>query len=244
MTSTSNVVLDQDFANHHPGSSAGPHVLLIVTDTGYGMDAQTREHIFDPFFTTKEVGKGTGLGLASAYGIAKSHGGYIQCFSEPGSGTSFRIYWPAMNEQEISPTEEPRESILQGGDESILVVDDEPEIRELTQEALEALGYTIKSAASGEEALRIYQEHGQILDLVLLDLNMPGMGGYKCLQELSRMNPSVKVVISSGYSANGNAGAAQAAGAAGFIGKPYRLKELATMVRVVLDEPTSGGQAR
>ncbi|WP_051822171.1 PocR ligand-binding domain-containing protein [Desulfonatronum thiodismutans] len=233
---TSNVVLDKDFVNHHPGSSAGPHVLLIVTDTGYGMDAQTREHIFDPFFTTKEVGKGTGLGLASAYGIAKSHGGFIQCSSEPGLGTSFRIYWPAMNEQEISPAEEPLESPPPGGDETILVVDDEPEIRDLTQEALEALGYTIKNAASGEEALRIYQEHGQSLDLVLLDLNMPGMGGYKCLQELSRMNPSVKVVISSGYSANGNADAAQTAGAAGFIGKPYQLKDLAAVVRCALDE--------
>ena len=233
---THNVVLDEDFANHHPGSSAGPHVLLTVTDTGHGMDAQTREYIFDPFFTTKEMGKGTGLGLASAYGIAKSHGGYIQCLSEPGSGTSFKIFWPAMSEQEISPTEEPRESPPQGGDETILVVDDEPEIRELTQEALEGLGYTVKSAVSGEEALELCREfHGDIA-LVVLDLNMPGMGGYKCLQDLSRMNPPVKVVISSGYSANGSAREVLASGAVGFLGKPYRLKELAAVVRCALDE--------
>ena len=231
---TSNVELDQDFNRLHPGSSFGRHVLLTVTDTGCGMDKEVQEHVFDPFFTTKEVGKGTGLGLASVYGIVKGHGGYIQCYSELGQGTTFRVYLPAAEQRNMAAVKSRMKTTLQGGRETILVVDDEAVIRELTREALESLGYEVKSAATGEQALEVYREQGQTIDLVLLDLNMPGMGGYKCLQALLRLDPSVKVVIASGYTANGHGRDALSSGARGFIGKPYQLKELAAQIRDVL----------
>ncbi len=236
MMETKNMVMDEAFVMSHPGSTAGLHVLLTVTDTGCGMDRDVLEHIFDPFFTTKNVGKGTGLGLASVYGIVKAHGGYIHCYSEPGLGTTFQIYLPAAEQGEGLVNEDTQKTTLPSGQENILVVDDESEIRELTREALEILGYSVRMAASGEQALKIYQEHDSPIDLVLLDLNMPGMGGYRCLQELLQIDPSVKIIIASGYSASGHGKDALASGSKGFIGKPYQLKELAAMVREVLDE--------
>lgn len=233
---TQNIILDEGFVRMHPGSSAGRHLLLTVTDTGCGMDKENLEQIFVPFFTTKEAGKGTGLGLPSVYGIVKAHGGYIHCYSEPGLGTTFRVYFAAMEQSDVAQ-EEPQSKISpQGGSETILVVDDEQDIRELTQEALEMLGYTVRTAVNGEQALETYQEHGKSIDLVVLDLNMPGMGGYKCLQELLQLDSSVRVVIASGYTVNGPGKNAVDLGARGFIGKPYQLKELAAMVREVLDE--------
>ena len=232
---TANVEVDEGFVRAHPGSNSGRHVLLTVSDTGCGMDREIMDHVFDPFFTTKEVGKGTGLGLASVYGIVKAHGGYIQCYSDPGLGSTFRVYLPAVELGDVAQIEQMPEPLLRGGSETILVVDDEGEIRELTREALELLGYSVKMAVNGEQALDIYREHGQSIDLVLLDLNMPGMGGHKCLTELMRLDPDVKVVIVSGYSANGHGKDTVSSGARGFIGKPYQLQELAVMVQKVLD---------
>jgi PAS domain S-box-containing protein len=237
---TVNALLDENFVKAHPGSNSGRHVLLTVTDTGCGMDKAIVDHVFDPFFTTKEVGKGTGLGLASVYGIVKVHGGYIQCYSEPALGTTFRVYLPAVELGDMATVKPQQEAPLQGGSETIFVVDDEPEIRELTREALEMLGYSVKMAVNGEQALEIFQEQDSPIDLVLLDLNMPGMGGHKCLQELLRLDPQIKVVITSGYAANGQGKDTLASGAKGFIGKPYQLKELAAMVREVLDEKEAG----
>ncbi|SDB28576.1 PAS domain S-box-containing protein [Desulfonatronum thiosulfatophilum] len=239
MVETSNTVLDEAFIRLHPGASAGPHVLLTVTDTGSGMDKEVLEHVFDPFYTTKEVGKGTGLGLASVYGIVKSHGGHIQCYSEPGNGTTFKVFWPAERGDEDLTEEDSQESSIEGGSETILVVDDDPQIRELTWEALKMLGYSVRMAVNGEQALEMYQEPNSPIDLVLLDLNMPGMGGHKCLKELLRFDPAVKVVISSGYSANGQGRDTMASGAKGFLGKPYQMKEMATIVRRVLDDHES-----
>ncbi|HDQ40540.1 MAG TPA: response regulator [Desulfonatronum sp.] len=243
---TCNVVLDEDFVRLNPGSTPGRHVLLTVTDTGSGMDKDVLDHVFDPFFTTKEVGKGTGLGLASVYGIVKAHDGFIQCSSEPGKGTTFKVFLPAMKQEDVGEMDSQPEASFQGGSqggsETILVVDDEPEIRELTREALESLGYAVKEAVNGEEALRGYKEYGQSIDLVLLDMNMPGMGGHECLHELLRINPSVKVVIASGYTANGHGKGTLTSGAKGFISKPYRLRELAVMVRRVLDEAGAGAE--
>ncbi len=232
---TENVVLDESFVLAHPGSRPGPHVLLTVTDTGCGMDKGILEHIFDPFFTTKEVGKGTGLGLASVYGIVKAHRGYIQCISEPGKGTEFRVYLSALEQEESAAMEQlPQEAPL-GGSETILVVDDEKEILELTREALEDFGYNVLSASNGEQALEIYREQGHDVALILMDLNMPGMGGHKCLQELLKINPTVNVVIASGYSADVHEKEPSELGARDFLFKPYQLKDLAGMVRKVLD---------
>jgi PAS domain S-box-containing protein len=244
---TRNVDLDTNFVATHPGSTVGRHVLLAVTDTGCGMDEATIKQAFDPFFTTKEVGQGTGLGLASVYGIVKSHGGYMHCYSESGQGTTFRIFLPAADPFEAGPDESVQTQVAvktimddDNGVRTILVVDDEPTIRELTQEALEGFGYIVLQAANGEDALDIYQTNGHGIDLVLLDLNMPGMGGHKCLQELLRLNPAVQVLISSGYSANGQARESLKSGAAGYIGKPYQLKDLETAVRESLRKKPGG----
>lgn len=239
---TRNVFLDENFTRSHPGSSPGPHVLLSVTDTGCGMDKEILKHIFDPFFTTKEVGKGTGLGLASVYGIVKGHGGYICCYSEPGQGTVFRIFLPATDHVQTTIIAPQPETPLQGGTETILVVDDDPEVRELTQEALDGHGYTVLAATSGEEALLAYAERGNNVDLIILDLGMPGMGGRQCLRELLRLDPEARVLIASGYATGDLAEEVRQDGAAGFIGKPFHLAELLARVREVLGE--DGGRLR
>ncbi|PTN36769.1 ATP-binding protein [Desulfonatronum sp. SC1] len=232
---TSSVDLDQDFVQLHADAVAGPHVLLTVTDTGCGMDSATLKHVFDPFFTTKGVGQGTGLGLASVYGIVKGHGGHIHCCSESGRGATFRIYLPVADPVEETPKDQEPEPPLRGGGETILVVDDEADILELTREALEDMGFTVLGVASGEEALDAFHKHRPTIDLILLDLNMPGMGGHKCLRELLHLDPAACVLIASGYSAHGQAKQALASGAKGYIGKPYRLRELEAKVREVLD---------
>lgn len=233
---TSDTEMDENFGRSYPGFTAGRYVLLSVSDTGCGMDPKTLKHVFDPFFTTKEVGKGTGLGLASVYGIVQAHGGHILCYSEPGHGTTFRIYLPSGEKDDMPAVPPQPEPPIQGGGETILAVDDDPAIRNLTLEALESLGYAVQSATSGEEALEIYKNFGKSIDLVLLDLNMPGMGGHKCLRQLLQLDPQVKVIIVSGYTTRGLGMDALSSGAKGFIGKPYRFKELVAKVREVLDE--------
>lgn len=229
---TENVILDSE---NQAGLEPGKYVLVKVSDTGCGMDSKTMENIYDPFFTTKETGKGTGLGLASVYGIIKNHGGHIQCYSEPGSGTTFMLYFPAIEQGEVESPERQTEIIPCGGSETILVVDDEPAITELTREALEDYGYRVITAKNGEQTINMYQDHGRNIDLILLDLNMPGMGGYRCLQKLLDIDPTVKVVISSGYMVNKYAQNGLLSEARSIISKPYQLKKLAETIRNVLD---------
>ncbi|HDQ40090.1 MAG TPA: PAS domain S-box protein [Desulfonatronum sp.] len=232
---TRNVILDEGFVRRHSWSRPGGHVLLSVTDTGCGMDKSTLEHIFDPFFTTKEVGLGTGLGLASVYGIVRSHDGLILCSSEPGQGTTFKIYLPAAPKPEGTVDAAAHEGkSAHVGSGTILVVDDEEVIRDVTREALEGSGYAVIGAASGEEALVVYAGKGQTVDMVILDLNMPGMGGRRCLEQLLEINPEIRVLIVSGYSSAGQAREISH-GAAGFLGKPYQLAELLSKVRGVLE---------
>jgi PAS domain S-box-containing protein len=236
---TANMAINEDFSNSHLGATSGHYVLLTVADTGHGMDQETMEHVFEPFYTTKAVGKGTGLGLASVYGIVKSHGGYISCYSQVGSGTVFKIYLPAMAGTAALPTAEAAPSPV-GGTEAILLVDDEAAIREFAAQALTRFGYTVRTAATGEEALEIYAGHGDSLDLVVLDIGMPGMGGLKCLQEILVIDPSAQVLVASGYSVDDQVKTALAAGAADYIGKPYHLKDFFDKVRSALDERPSG----
>lgn len=232
---TENITLDEEYARSHLGAEPGTYVLLTVSDTGHGMDKETIEHIFDPFFTTKEIGKGTGLGLASVYGIVKSHGGYIMCYSEVGQGTTFKIYLPATEQPDMETTaiisDPPRR-----GTETVLLVDDEELIRSFASQALREFGYTVITASSGEDALQIYAHKPGEIDLVIMDIGMPGMGGHKCLQEMIRMNPAAKVIISSGYSVNGQVRKSMEIGAYGYVGKPYQLTDLLNKVREVLDE--------
>jgi len=234
---TENVTLDQDYVEQHLEASPGDYVKLTVSDTGHGLNKETLEQIFDPFFTNKEVGQGTGLGLATVYGIVQSHHGYIICYSEVGRGTTFKVYLPAVRLTEPPETiaEEAVEGDLEGGDETILLVDDEGVLRELGRQILTRQGYRVLLAKTGEEALDLYREEGGGIDLIVLDISMPGMGGHRCLQGLLRTNPQARVVITSGYSRNGQLKDTLSSGAAGFIPKPFSRRELLKTVREVLD---------
>ena len=233
---TEDVTLSDDYLDTHVGARAGEYVLLSVSDTGRGMAKDVVEHIFEPFFTTKEFGKGTGLGLASVYGIVKSYGGYVSCYSEVGQGTTFKLYLPAAQRQKGAEEKTVEEDLPRGGDEMILLVDDEQSIRTFAAAALGRFGYRVVTGASGEEALDIIGRTGEKIALTILDLGMPGMGGHKCLQEIRKNNPSAKVLIASGYSMNGHVRKSLETGAAGYIGKPYRINVLLRKVRAILDE--------
>ena len=232
---TDNVFLDRDYCSRQAGVSPGEYVRLNVSDTGIGMNRETQEHIFDPFFTQKGIGKGTGLGLATVYGIVKNHGGHVVCYSEPGQGTTFRVYLPATHTGEKSALNEVAvEAETPGGQETILVVDDEKSIRDLEQQILGRKGYRVLYAGTGEEALGVYRENEGI-SLVILDISMPGMGGHRCLKELLRLNPAAKVVIVSGYSMSGHLEDALDSGAAGYLAKPFTKTDLLKTVREILD---------
>ncbi|MCA1990246.1 MAG: PAS domain S-box protein [Desulfarculus sp.] len=233
---TQNLDLSEDYCDQHLDLAPGRHVLLMVSDTGVGMTPQVMEHIFDPFFTTKGVGRGTGLGLSTVFGIVKGHGGAVTCYSEPGLGTTFKIFLPVFSaEAPLRPTAQPKTRHPLGGGETILLVDDETSLRELGRQSLEGMGYRVLTASSGEEALATYQARGAEIDLVVLDLGMPGMGGHKCLQAILALNPRAKVVIASGYSANGQVKQSLESGAAGYVAKPFRRVELLRTLRGVLD---------
>ncbi|MFN2267856.1 MAG: response regulator, partial [Desulfonatronovibrio sp.] len=182
-----------------------------------------------------EIGKGTGLGLASVYGIIKEHNGQIFCYSEPGQGTSFKVYLPALDKETEKIDPQGSHEPLQGGTEKILVVDDEEDIRELTFEALANYGYSVLEASSGEDAIDIYNKNMQSIDMVILDLNMPGIGGKECLKKLREFDPDVRVLIASGYSATGQGRESLKAGAKDYIAKPYQLTNLLNKVREILD---------
>ena len=231
---TANVMLDDDYVRTHLEAKPGHHVLLMVTDTGSGMENETLKHIFEPFYTTKAVGEGTGLGLAMVHGIVKQHGGHIECYSELGRGTTFKIYLPALDVEEVRE----QTSIVPlplGGSEIILVTDDEELIRDLGARILTKAGYRVITASDGGEALQMYQERKSEIALVILDLIMPKMGGKECLEGLLKLDPAVKVVIASGYSATGHAKDAIAAGAKGFVNKPYNIRQMLEVVRKILD---------
>ncbi len=232
---TANVGLDEEYSKTHLGLVPGEYVLLSISDTGYGMDRGTLEHIFEPFFTTKEIGKGTGLGLAMVYGIVKNHGGYIMCYSEPGEGTIFKIYFPVIQLKITDPEEERKAEVIQGGKETILLVDDEKAILDIGNKNLTRYGYDVITAQSGEEAIEIVRNMDASPDLVILDLNMPGMGGNKSLEVLLKINPGIKVIIASGYSASDQVKNTLDSGAAGFIGKPHQLSDMLKRIREVLD---------
>lgn len=214
---------------------AGDYVLIRVSDTGQGITPELQELIFEPFFTTKEEGKGTGLGLAMAREVVKNHGGHIRCWSSPGEGTAFEVYLPSVQvtagvEDAVAP------EMPMGGDETILLVDDDSNIRELEEEALARFGYRVIPAENGEQAFEIYRKSVQEIDLVILDLIMPGMGGKKCLEAILDIQPSAKVVIASGYSSCGADAESLKGLAKGFIRKPHNVAYMLKTVRSVLDD--------
>lgn len=211
----------------------GPYVRVSITDTGIGMDLPTLQRIFEPFFTTKEMGRGTGLGLASAYGIVKNHGGFIDVDSLPGKGTTFYIYLPASEKALADEGENLIELIK--GNETVLLVDDEQMIIEVGKEVLIALGYKVFTATSGYEAVQIFQERWNIIDLVMLDLIMPGLSGGETFDQMKHINPEISVLLCSGYSLNGQAMEILDRGCNGFIQKPFKLRELSLKLREIMD---------
>jgi len=217
------------------GIHGGKYIKISVTDEGVGMEKEVLDRIFEPFFTTKPKGVGTGLGLASAYGIIKNHKGVIHVYSEKGKGTTFNIYLPSSDK--LVQAEEKQEQHLAAGTETILIVDDEQINVIVMKEMLEMLGYNIYAAGSGQEALAIYSERGAGIDLVIMDMIMPGIGGGKTFDYLKGINPNVKVILASGYSVNGEARSIMDRGCRDFIQKPFQLHELTRRIRKVLDEP-------
>jgi CheY-like chemotaxis protein len=230
---TSNVVLEEDYVKPF-GVQPGKYVQISVTDTGVGMDEATLQRVFDPFFTTKEKGRGTGLGLASAYGILKNHDGIISVYSEKGEGTTFNLFLP-RSEKEIAEKKGTNEEVLRGS-ETLLLVDDEAMIIEVGKKVLDTLGYKVMVAKSGREALDIYEDNKSHIDLVILDMIMPGMGGGDAYDELKKVNPDVKVLLSSGYSINEQAHAILDRGCHGFIQKPFNMRQLSQKLREILDK--------
>jgi PAS domain S-box-containing protein len=231
---TANVYLDDHYCATHVEAIPGHYVVLTISDSGCGMEKDVVDRIYEPFFTTKKPGEGTGLGLAMVYGIVKGHGGYITCYSEPGFGTTFKIYLPAI-EMDMEPDVASSGEMPAFGSETILLVDDEDLIRELGMEILNRSGYTVLTAANGKEALNLYRACADGIDLVILDLIMPEMGGKQCLAELLKFDPGAKVLLASGYPAAGPANEALEAAAKGFINKPFDAKELLQSIRRVLD---------
>jgi PAS domain S-box-containing protein len=218
-----------------PGLSPGRYVRLTVADTGEGMAPEVRRRMFEPFFTTKPPGEGTGLGLAMVYGIVKNHGGQIAVASRPGHGTAVRIYLPAL-EGTVQVLARPVPEV-QGGKETVLVVDDEITILELAREILSQKGYGVVLARDGEEAVGLFERYGESIGLVVLDIVMPRMGGKETFRRLKEMDPGLKVIVSSGFSRHGQAQDLLEAGADAFVQKPYRAEDLAAVVRRTLDEP-------
>lgn len=232
---TSNVILGESDTKPY-GLQSGRYVHISVTDTGTGMDEATQQMIFDPFFTTKEKGWGTGLGLASAYGIIKNHGGIINVNSMKGHGSTFNIYLPAVETVLDDKESVAREDELKQGSETILFIDDEQIILDVSKEILSRLGYKVLLSRGGQEVLEMFKENKDKIDMVILDMIMPIMTGGEVYKHIKQISPDVKVLLSSGYSIDGEATELLKGGCNGFIQKPFNIKELSMQIREILEK--------
>jgi two-component system, cell cycle sensor histidine kinase and response regulator CckA len=232
---TSDVEIGEDFCRIHSYGHPGRYVLLSVSDTGVGMDAATLDRIFEPFFTTKELGKGTGLGLATVYGIVKQHGGFVNVYSEPGQGTTFRVYLPAS-----SGLPEPRRALrfnekVAGGTETILVAEDHEALRELARHTLASHGYRVIFASNGLEALRLFEANSKEISLALLDVVMPVLSGPDAYSQMCAIKPDLRVIFTTGYTAESASLNDKIEEGAVFLQKPYSAQTLARAIRSTLD---------
>jgi CheY-like chemotaxis protein len=232
--STTTVCIDEEAASSNPDRGTGRYVCLSVSDTGFGMDSETLKRVFEPFFTTKEVGKGTGLGLATVYGIVAQHRGWVDVESKPGMGTTFRVYLP------VSPRV-PKQVAAEGaaiprGHETILVVEDDSLVRQMLSQRLAALGYRVVQASNGHDAMRLWRDQGHQVELVLTDMVMPdGMTGLELIARIRRDKPNIRVIVSSGYCAEMTDVEKSTATGLRFLPKPYQVLDLAKTVRDCLD---------
>lgn len=231
---TANVEFDEDYTGTFD-VQPGRYAKVSVTDSGTGMDEKTKNRIFEPFFTTKEMGRGTGLGLATVYGIVKGHKGVITVYSEKGHGTSFHIYLPASDK--TMPEESPSVGKIVRGNETVLVVDDEDGIIRVSKALLETMGYRVLTTNNGRDAVEIYRRETATIDLVILDMIMPELGGGETFDLLKEINPQIRVILSSGYSLNDAAGQIMQRGCKGFIQKPFTMQSLSKKIREILDQP-------
>jgi CheY-like chemotaxis protein len=238
---TSNVELNENYRRKYPYAQCGNYVEIRVSDTGIGMDEETQAHIFEPFYTTKEVGRGTGLGLSMVYGIVKQHDGHINVYSEKGNGTTFKIYLPVVERADDEKAIAVQPPLL-GGTETILVAEDEEVLRNLARDILEELGYAVLLAPNGEEAVEMYGKNRDQIDLLLLDVVMPRMGGWEAYERIRELDPDVPLILMTGYSAETaqsrfvkQSELMETLGAT-VVQKPYSVEGLGRKVREVLDQ--------
>jgi two-component system cell cycle sensor histidine kinase/response regulator CckA len=239
---TKNTILEEDCSKNHSGIKPGNYVLLAVSDNGRGMGNETMERMYDPFFTTKnrDFTKGTGLGLAIVHGIVQGHGGRITCSSEFGKGTRFELFFPALSSKELIGEESAENSTgatpSAHGSETILLVDDDEMVRDLGVRILKKAGYKALTASNGKEGLAVYERKAEKIALVILDLIMPEMGGEQCLEEILKISPKAKILISTGYSSSDEMTRMRIeALASGFVAKPFALSDMLRTVREILD---------
>jgi two-component system, cell cycle sensor histidine kinase and response regulator CckA len=233
---TEEIVLEEKFCDSNPCHKAGCYVLLSVSDNGCGMKEEVLGHIFEPFFTTKKKGKGTGLGLSMVYGIVKEHAGNIICTSVPGKGTIFKIYFPIAENMKTTTIEAESGDLIKGNNETILLVDDEETNRELGKEILEGFGYRTITARDGEDALECYRKNKDRINLIIMDLIMPGMGGTACLKEIIKFDPDAQIIIASGFTSDKSTLSGLKDSAKDFINKPYNIKMMLDVIHRVLSQ--------
>jgi two-component system cell cycle sensor histidine kinase/response regulator CckA len=241
---TKNVELDEEYGSKHVGVAPGKYVLLAISDTGEGMSEEVRHRVFEPFFTTKEKGKGTGLGLSTVYGIVKQSGGNVWIYSEPGRGTTFKVYLPQVESEPRELGEEVVELAPRGGSETILLVEDEAVVRGLARRILEQAGYSVVEASRGDEALRFCAEHAAEVDLLLTDVVMPEMSGKQLADQLKSQYPELKMMFMSGYTDESIVHHGVLDSSVEFIQKPFTPAALIRKVRDVLDLNGKSGNAR
>jgi signal transduction histidine kinase/ActR/RegA family two-component response regulator len=233
---TRNFVLDEDVRTTHWGTGRGEYVLLKISDTGHGIEKEVQHRMFEPFFTTKAPGQGTGLGLSMVYGIVKNHHGHIECDSEPGGGTRFNIYFPVSKSENMLKDEiVTKKEKIATGNETILLIEDDGSILDALKRMLQHFGYTVTTATNVDKAIEIYLAEQESIDLIILALNMPGMGGRKCLARLLEIKPELKTIVTSGYTSAANFKTVYDGGNAVFVEKPYQIEDLLRIIRQVLD---------
>jgi CheY-like chemotaxis protein len=235
--SIENRILDEQYAAMNIEAKPGRYVSITVTDSGTGISPDVLDKIFEPFFTTKELNKGTGLGLSTVMAVVKSHGGIVNVYSEPGNGTTFNVYLPALDSPSGGASKSPEQPVLlRGNGEMILVVDDESSILTITSQTLQAFGYRVVTATDGADALALYVQHRHEIAAVITDMMMPVMDGSATIYALLRINPAVRIIAASGLSTNGSVAKAANAGITHFLTKPYTAETLLNIVRAILDD--------